>query len=140
MSSSRTALAQSEESFTPQILTEASKSRKPCTSKRDAFAKHLDALMADKAIDPMRDAVTAFDWLDTLAAVIKDVAEGGLNKPNSSASCGSERKALHQITHLAAIGSYLAANFGNTLDADQESLSDEHLPRLLAALPEGGTQ
>lgn len=86
-----------------------------------AFAESLDFTIRDKAIEPMRTAVDVFGWIETLAAVAKE-----------------KHASRIAIDDLVKIIHYLACDFGNHIDCERESLRDEHLPRLLAALPNGG--
>lgn len=100
------------------------------------FAKALDTTVTNAAVNPMQTAVDAFGWLSTLQATIKEIAEEGarnrLETPNGA--CG----ALSRIQTLADIGHYLADDIGDHIDCVKESLRDEHLPALLAALPQRG--
>lgn len=136
MSKQKIAPTRGEGISTPQII--AANPQSGNTFSAAAFAEALDAAINDHAVMPMCTAVEALGWLSTLCAVIKDTAEDGLAVPPKKPN--AERLALCRIKDLGDIGHYLANDVGNFIDCEREDLRDEHLPRLLAALPNGGAE
>ncbi|MFT0532236.1 hypothetical protein ACMHYJ_05285 [Castellaniella hirudinis] len=106
---------------TPQIIAEATQSGN--TFSVAAFAKTLDTKILDHAVEPMQTAVDAFSWISTLASIAKQKHV--------------DDKTV-AVSDLLEIISYIADDIGNFTDCEREMLRDDHLPRLLASLPNGG--
>ncbi|MBV2181713.1 MAG: hypothetical protein KUL86_10840 [Castellaniella sp.] len=106
---------------TPQIIAANPKLGNTQAFSVAAFAETLDATIQDRAIEPMQTAAEVFGWIETLASLAKE--------KNTSRT---------KIDDLVKIIHHLAGDFCNHIDCEREMLRDEHLPRLLAALPNGG--
>lgn len=138
MSTQTIAPVRGEGISTPQILAETHESGNTQEFSPAAFSESLYSTIIENAEAPLRAAGNALDWLSTIQSIIRETVELGLSCPPADEY--QERLALQRIRKLAEIATYIANDVGNVVDADREALADEHLPRLLAALPEGGTQ
>lgn len=136
MSKQKIAPTRGEGIPTPQTLTETQESGNTQPFHVGTYAEVLDTAITDKAVGPMQTAVDAFGWIATLQAIIAETTKEGLAVP--AARPNAERRALSRISDLAEIAKYIADDIGNHVDCEREDLRDDHLPRLLAALPNGG--
>lgn len=138
MSKKLTAASERHGISTPAILADAHQSGNTQSFSSAAFAEALETTIHNEAIGPLQTAADVFVWLSTLAAAIKDAAQEGLRPAKTSALAHPEVHALMRIGDLANIAKHLADDMGDRADSEKEGLRDEHLPRLLAALPNGG--
>lgn len=136
MSKQNIAPTRGEGISTPQILAETQKLGNTPPFHVATYAEALDTTITDKALGPLQTAVDVFGWISTLQEVIKETAEEGLTVP--AARPNAARLALIRIGDLVEIAKYVAEDIGNYVDREREELRDENLPRLLAALPNGG--
>lgn len=107
----------------PTTLPEPQESGNPPCVSAPSFRNTLGGVVSDRAILPLSEASDAMDRLATLCAVIIKECDG---------------KSLSTIKHIAEIAKSVADDYSNRLDCERESLERDLLPRLLAALPEGG--
>lgn len=136
MSTKTIAPVRGEGISTPQILAESSELGNTHAFNFAAFSESLDTTITENAEAPLLAAGNAFEWLSTIQSIIRETVESGLSC--RAAGGHKERLALMRIRKLAEIATYIADDAGNAIDADREKLTCEHLPRLLAALPNGG--
>lgn len=130
MSKQKIAPTRGEGIPTPGILAETPESGNTSPFSVAAFAEALDTTITDGAIDAMGSSVTTFFWCETLAGIIQEKID--------NAAAPMVGKKVVDINVLAAIIKSLCATQANVLSTDTDILRDERLPRLLAALPNGG--
>lgn len=112
---------------TPQII--AANPQSGNTFSVAAFAEALETAITNEGINALGLATQALTQIADLADIINETADEN-----------SAEKAASRAQTLAIIIAHLADEAHTALRSDLIMLRDEHLPRLLAALPNGGAE
>lgn len=110
---------------TPQII--AANPQSGNTFSVAAFAEALETAVTNEGIQSLGMAIERMAWVADLADAISDAA-----------SEKEAEAAVNRMQTFAIIIAHIADEAAKAIGSDLAMLRDEHLPRLLAALPNGG--
>lgn len=111
---------------TPGILAETPESGNTPPFSVATFAEALETAITNEGIGALEMVIERLGWIADLADISRDAVE----LPDSVA--------VNRMHTLAVVIGHIADETANIASVDLAQLRDEHLPRLLAALPNGG--
>lgn len=99
--------------------------------KHSALVNKIQLLLENEAIAPLETASDHFGRADELFKAIHDTARMVIDDRSQQVNA---RLMLLRIASLAKTGSYQTADIENLTDVCRESLRDQHMPIILAAV------
>lgn len=91
-------------------------------------SKVVSNLIENNVLAPLSTAVDTFSQLEELARTIRDTARMPIDDRSDHQTA---RRALTRIATLAEVAAYMAADIGNFVDCERESVEKEHLQTIL---------